>query len=100
MGMAQVNGLTTHQWLQRFGQVARLRHPGPIDQDRDHTNIASKRGRDFDGNEIVRSVKPAVTLLVSDIQPAGTNNDYEDIARGNLPVEMIHEVVPRRNMVD
>src|SRR5262245_44149699 len=100
MGVAQVDGLTTHQRLQRFRQVAHLRHLRPIDQDRDHTNIASKRGRDFDGNEIVRSIEPAVTLLISDIQPVGTDNGYEDIARGNLTVEMSYEVDPRRNMVD
>src|SRR5262245_26280893 len=100
MGVAQVDGLTTHQRLQRFRQVAHFRHLRPIDQDSDHTNIASKRGLDFDRNEIVWSIKPAVTLLVSGIQPVGTDNGYENIARGNLIVEMSYEVDPRRNMID
>src|SRR5262249_60508814 len=47
MGVAQVDGLTTHQRLQRFGQFPHLRHPRPIDQGRDDTNMASKPGRAF-----------------------------------------------------
>jgi len=62
-------------------QIAGLRHASAIDQHRDHANTASKRGRNFDGNEIVRSMKPAVTLLVSGIQPVGTDNGYGEIAR-------------------
>jgi hypothetical protein len=100
MGMAQVDGLTTRQRLQRFGELAHLRHPSPIHQHRDHTNIASKRGRDFDRNEIVWSIQPTGTLLICDIQPVGADNGYEDIARGNLIVEMIYEVDARRDMVD
>jgi hypothetical protein len=79
--------------------VARLRHARAIDQYRDHANITSERSRNFDGNEIVRSLKPAVTLLVSGIQPVGTDNGYEDITRSNLIVEVIREVDPGWNVV-
>ena len=71
-----------------------------IDQYGDHTYIASQRNSDFDGNKIIRIKEPALTVFVSGIYPVGTDNGYEEIARGNLIVEMIYEVDARRNMVD
>src|SRR5262245_37230968 len=100
MGVAQLNGVTTRQRLQRVGQLAHLRHPRPVDQDRDHTNIASKCRCDFDSNEIVWIAKPAVALLVCDIEPVATDDRQKDIAGGNLAVEMIYKVDPGRKMVD
>src|SRR5262249_21635523 len=86
--------------LQRLVQAARLRHVRPIGQNRNHTNIARKCGRNFDRYEIIWIIKPALTHLVSDIQPVGTDNSYEKFARGNLIVEVSYEVNSRRNMVD
>jgi hypothetical protein len=74
MRVAHVDGLTGER-LQGIRQLARLRHACPVDQNRDDSNVAGKRPRDFDRNEIIRIVEPSPAALVLHAQPVGTDDD-------------------------
>jgi hypothetical protein len=100
MRVADVDGLTTGERLQGIRQLARLRHACPVDQNRDDSNVAGKRRRDFDRNEIIRMVEPSPAALVFHAQPVGTDDDQNHIARSHLAVQVRHEVGPGRNVVD
>src|SRR5262245_61612167 len=100
MRVADVDGVTPGERLQGIRELACLRHACPIDQNRDDTNVAGKRRCDFDRNEIVRMVEPSPAALVFHAQPVGTDNDQDDVALGQLAVQVYHEVGPGRNVVD
>jgi hypothetical protein len=92
--------VTTHERLEGLGKLARVRHARPVNQDGDDTDVARERRRDFDRYEIAGIVEPASALIVPGIQPIGTDHREENVAGGQLPVQIVHEVDPGGNVVD
>ena len=46
----------------------------------DHRDVALKRRRDFDADEIVRIIEPPASAVVTHIQPSRSDDGEQDIA--------------------
>jgi hypothetical protein len=98
--IAKFVSISPRQRLQHVWQVCGVRHGCPVDQRRDHPNVATKGRRNFQPNEVLRIIKPTPSSSVGDRQPLLANERHQGIARAYRLLNDLHEVQAGLNRVD
>ena len=93
-------GIAPCQQLQRVRQVCGTRHKCAFDQHGDDSNIAGKRRRNFQPNEIPWVIQPPPSSVIGERQPLLANQCNQGIALAHSLLNNLDEVQDGLNRVD
>lgn len=89
--MGNLDVLPASEAPQGLWQIARLRHQGAIDEDRDHANPALEGGLDLDSNKIIGIVDAPPIVLVRG-NPIPSDDRDERVASGDAFVQGLEPI--------